>query len=58
MIWVIAIVCVSLSCEPVPIMAGWFDAEDECMASARLVMEAWKPSLGFYEVRCVPRSVI
>lgn len=58
MVWTISILCVSLSCEPLPIVMGWFFSEADCTAGARMLMESWKPSVGFYEVECKVRSVI
>jgi len=58
MVWALAIVCVSLSCEPIPAIVGWFEAEDECTATAQMVAASWKPSVGFYTMTCFQRSMI
>ncbi len=58
MVWALAIVCVSLSCEPLPILAGWFDSDDECDTAARMVLASWKPMMGFYQVGCIRRTIV
>lgn len=58
MVWVIAITCVSLSCEPTPIFRGWFSVERECFESVHLILASWKPEIGLYRFECVTRLVI
>lgn len=58
MVWAISILCVSLSCEPIPTIAGWFDTPEECTSALRLVDRAWKPTMGFYALGCVVRFAI
>ncbi len=58
MVWAIAILCVSLSCEPIPAIVGWFDEQDECAAAAQMVAASWKPTMGFYTLSCFQRAVI
>lgn len=58
LVWAIAIMCVSPSCEPLPMLGGWYDSQPECLTNARAIMEAWSPSIGFYEVSCIARMVI
>ena len=58
MAWAIAIVCVSMSCERIPDIAGWFDEHDECISTARMVVASWQPTVGFYHVSCQARAII
>lgn len=58
MVWAISILCVSLSCEPMPQMAGWFYTEPDCLVAVRLVMDSWNPDVGLYSLKCVSRSQI
>lgn len=58
MAWAIAIICVTLSCEPVPVVSGWFEFEDECISAAVLITSSWKPEIGFYTVKCFARPII
>lgn len=58
MVWVVAITCVSLSCEPIPIITGWFDSEEDCTMAAAMIMDSWNPDIGYYKVKCRARSVI
>lgn len=58
MVWAIAIVCISLSCEPVPQVAGWFFSESDCDAAIQTILESWKPEIGHYGLSCFPRFVI
>jgi hypothetical protein len=58
MVWAITIICVSLSCEPIPQISGWFDSEDECSQAAMIIAQSWKPDIGVYSIMCWPRSVM
>lgn len=58
MVWTIAILCVSLSCEPLPIMLGWFFEEEDCLEAGASVMASWKPTMGYYQISCVARVVL
>jgi hypothetical protein len=58
MVWAIAIVCLTLSCDPLPVVSGYFFSELDCRFAVRLIIESWKPDLGLYEVGCFPRSSI
>ena len=58
MVWAIAILCVSLSCEPIPIMAGWFFSNEDCIGAAQQVVASWRPTQGLYHVECVMRLVV
>lgn len=58
MVWVITVVCLTLSCEPIPIMAGYFFSYEDCGIAARLVIESWQPELGYYSVECLTRLQI
>lgn len=58
MVFAIAIACVSLSCEPVPIFAGWYFTEQECVRAAVAAMESWRPTVGIYELSCIRRTEI
>jgi hypothetical protein len=55
MVWIVAIICTSLSCEPIPAVVGWFDGEDECRAAALMIIQSWRPTMGFYDVGCMQR---
>ena len=55
MVWAISIVCVSLSCEPIPIVSGWFYSERDCVEALQLIDTAWQPTMGFYEMKCYSR---
>lgn len=55
MVWALAIVCISLSCEPVPVVMGWFLDEDECAAAIRAIDKSWRPTMGVYELKCFVR---
>lgn len=58
MVWAISILCVSLSCEPVPQMLGWYFSERDCTDAALMITQSWQPEIGFYRIECVTRSVI
>lgn len=58
MVWAITIVCLSLSCESAPIMAGWYFSAEDCAVAAQMITASWKPDVGFYGVSCFPRFVI
>lgn len=58
MVWAIAIICISLSCERIPVVTGWYYCAEDCMAAADAIVGAWSPSIGFYEVECVARLVV
>lgn len=58
MVWAMAIMCVSFSCEPVPITAWWYFSADDCDVAAQMIMASWKPDVGFYSLSCFPRFVI
>lgn len=57
-VWAIMIACMSLSCERIPAIAGWFDSPEDCISTAEMIVESWKPDVGIYEVRCFQRTVI
>ncbi len=58
MVWAIAVTCVSLSCEPLPIMMGWFFSQSDCVHAAYMINESWKPEIGLYRIECIARSAI
>lgn len=58
MVWAISILCISLSCEPIPTTMGWYELEAECIAALHLVDRAWQPTQGFYTMACVTRLAI
>jgi hypothetical protein len=58
MVWALAIMCTSLSCDPIPALHGWFDTEEECEHAAMIVSQTWQPTMGLYIVSCVTRMVI
>lgn len=58
LVWAIRIICISLSCDPIPAVVGYFDDEPECVAVLRQIDSAWKPSMGIYEMKCFTRAMI
>lgn len=58
MVWAITIVCLSLSCDVIPGVVGWFDDESECKQALHLIDVAWQPTMGVYQMACVTRAAI
>ncbi len=58
MVWAIAIVCVSLSCEPVPVLMGWFYDDVDCRQAVHMIDVSWQPTAGIYQMSCYYRLAI
>lgn len=58
MVWAITIICLTLSCGPIPQLVGWYDTDEECAQAAIMISQSWKPDIGFYSILCRTRLVV